>query len=65
MAMAYITNPTHGGKVTCHKCGQFIAENEGEGYLDHQHKNDFPAVWFHKECFNQYEHYYGLDRPID
>jgi len=61
----YITNPVHGGKVTCHKCNGFIKEGDGEGFLDHQHRNDFPNVWFHKSCFNQYEHYYGLDKPLD
>ncbi len=65
MEKSCITNPAHGGKVTCHKCGQFILEGDGEGYLDHQHKDEFPKVWFHKACYNRYEHYYGLDKPID
>ena len=61
----YVTDPSHGGKVTCHKCGGFIAEGNEIGYLDHQHRNEFPAVHFHKHCYNQYDHYYGLDKPID
>ena len=63
--LEHITNPTHGGKVTCHKCNGFIVEGDGEGYWDHQHRDEFPHVWFHKDCFNRYEHYYGLDKPID
>lgn len=61
----YLTDPTHGGKVTCHKCRGFIVDGEGTGYLDHQHRNEFPRVWFHAVCYNPYEHYYGLDKPID
>lgn len=57
----YITNPAHGGKVTCHKCGGFIEEDEAVAYRN----VDKPIVLFHKECFNVYEHYYGLNRPID
>lgn len=62
----FITNPEHGGKVCCHKCGGFITRLSNHvPYLDHQHKNDFPRCWFHEECFNPYEHYYGIDRPLD
>jgi len=61
----FLTNPNHGGKVTCHKCNGFIQVGEEEGYWDHQHRNEFPAYHFHKKCFNRYEHYYGIDRPID
>lgn len=61
----YITNPAHGGKVTCHKCNSFIAEDDGLGYRNHQHRDEFPNTWFHKKCFNRYEHYYGLDKPVD
>lgn len=61
----HITNPSHGGKVTCHTCSGFIIEGKGTGYLDHQHPKDFPSVWFHTECYNPYEHYYGIDKPID
>lgn len=62
---SYLTHPAHGGKVTCHKCEGFIKIGEEMGYLDHQHREDFPSVHFHKLCFNSYEHYYGLDKPID
>lgn len=53
---AHITNPIHGGKVTCHKCGGFLCENDSLFIM---------KVYFHEDCFNRYEHYYGLDRPID
>lgn len=62
---AFKTNPNHGGKVVCHKCGGFIPEDEWEGYWDHQHRDEFPAASFHINCFNRYEHYYGLDKPLD
>lgn len=61
----YVINPTHGGKVTCHKCGGFVTEDDAIGYFSFQHRDEFPHVHFHKECFNEYEHYYGLDKPID
>lgn len=65
MEKPYITNPHHGGKVTCYKCNGFIREGDGVGYWDHQHRDEFPHTWFHKNCYNGYEHYYGLDKPID
>ena len=75
MDKSYITNPTHGGKVMCHKCNGFILEGEGTTFDKLVHPNDLPeilqntvwpeTIWFHTECFNRYEHYYGLDRPID
>lgn len=65
MDRMYITNPAHGGKITCHKCNGFIVEGDGVSYLDYQHKDEFPNVFFHIDCFNAYEHYYGLDKPID
>lgn len=61
----HVTNPSHGGKVTCHKCNGFIIAAEHEGYWSFQHRDEFPNTHFHKECFNEYEHYYGLDKPID
>lgn len=61
----YVTNPAHGGKVTCYKCEGFIAEGNDVPYWDRQHKDEFPNVHFHKRCFNQYEHYYGLNKSID
>lgn len=63
--LVYVTDPAHGGKVTCHKCNGFIAEDDDLGYMDHQHTNEFPLIHFHKKCYNGYEHYYGLDRGID
>lgn len=65
MEKEFITNPIHGGKVTCHRCNEFIKEGDEVAYLDHQHKDEFPKVHFHKGCYNPYEHYYGLDKPID
>ncbi len=56
MDKSYITDPSHGGKVTCHRCNGFIKEGD---------EKIFDQTYFHKECFNQYEHYYGLDKPID
>jgi hypothetical protein len=62
----HVTDPTHGGKVTCYKCGGFILERDHQGYwADHQSKDEFPMDSFHKDCYNPYEHYYGLDKPID
>lgn len=63
--MRYITNPHHGGKVTCHKCNGFIEEGDDVPYWDHQHVTEYPRAHFHKRCYNGYEHYYGLDKPID
>ena len=54
----YITDPTHGGKITCHKCVAFI--REGETWFQYS-----VGVFFHRKCFNRYEHYYGLDKAID
>jgi hypothetical protein len=65
MGTQYIVNPHHGGKVTCHKCNGFIIEESGIGYYNVQHSTEFPNTWFHQDCYNPYEHYYGLDRPID
>lgn len=61
----YVTNPNHGGKVTCHKCNGFIEAQEYVPYWDHQHRDEFPKIGFHERCFNRYEHYYGLDKPLD
>ena len=59
------TNPAHSGKVDCYKCHGWIMEGDEIGYLDHQHSIEFPSIHFHKWCFNPYEHYYGLNKPID
>lgn len=61
----YLTNPVHGGKVCCHKCSGFIIEGDEIGYHCYQNAREFPAAHFHKSCYNEYEHYYGLDKPID
>jgi len=50
----------HGWDKVCHKCGKLI---EGEAHF-YEEDNGVKAI-FHKDCYNQYEHYYGLDRPID
>jgi len=60
-----LTNPIHGGKVCCHKCNDFIEVGDEIGYHCYQNAREFPAAHFHKDCYNQYEHYYGLDKPID
>jgi len=57
-----VSNPAHGGKVDCHKCSEWI-------YYEQKHVI-YPVspgydVYFHDACFNPYEHYYGLDKPID
>lgn len=67
MEAPYITNPVHGGKVTCHTCGGFIKEGDCTVYGDYEtiEGGGAPIAWFHTEHFNRYEHYYGLDKPID
>lgn len=60
---SYVRNPTHGGKVTCHKCNGFIPQSELLVY--HSSDGYSPEEFFHQECYNPYSHYYGLDRPID
>jgi hypothetical protein len=49
----------------CHKCGKPVSDITGREYVNHPHDVSFPPTWFHDECFNRYEHYYGLDKPID
>lgn len=58
MEKPYITDPIHGGKITCHKCCGFITEMYP--YVVYS-----PGVYFHYDHYNGYEHYYGLDKPID
>lgn len=58
----FVTNPMHGGKVTCHKCGGFIEEGDE---LTFPEGNALHGHWWHEHCYNTYEHYYGLDKPID
>lgn len=52
----FITNEMHGGKITCHKCNEFIGSQDYRTVY---------GVHFHNGCYNGYEHYYGLDKPID
>lgn len=49
----------------CHKCKDVIKEGEGKPYINHPNDDSFEPTWFHHKCFNRYEHYYGLDRPLD
>ena len=60
----FTANPVHGGKVTCHKCGGFIDEDDLLVYKKTTGDN-LSVAFFHKDCYNRYEHYYGLDKPID
>jgi hypothetical protein len=63
---AYVSDPSHGGKVTCHKCNGFIQEKDLFTFGPPAELDFGSTSWyFHKDCFNPYEHYYGLDRPID
>lgn len=59
-AGCFVTDPVHGGKVTCHKCNGFIQEKELFTF-----RGEMTRVQFHEDCFNRYEHYYGLDKPLD
>lgn len=61
----YLTDPTHGGKITCHKCQGFILEGDEKGYFLPVRMNKIAVAHFHNDCYNPYEHYYGLDKPID
>ncbi len=64
---SYITNPNHGGKVTCHKCQAFIEQGNCVDYNRFNDKGQVVEVlaYFHTQCYNRYEHYYGLDKPLD
>lgn len=42
---------------TCHKCKELIVEDQRFVIVY--------GVAFHHYCYNGYEHYYGLDKPID
>jgi hypothetical protein len=65
MENSYITDPVHGGKVTCHECNGFILKEDDIGYWDHQYIREFPRYHFHKACYQAWKHYYGIDKPID
>lgn len=62
MAGCYVTDPQHGGKVTCRVCGEFI--DMGYEHTFHEQEHDQTLFWC-ADHFNRYEHYYGLDRRID
>lgn len=62
MASPYITNPMHGGKISCHKCTGFFMEGKDVPMTP---ITDRPDIFFHEGCYAYYEHYYGLDKPID
>jgi len=49
----------------CHKCDKLIEKGTGKEFTGHPNDVAFPPTWFHHECFNRYEHYYGLDKPAD
>lgn len=60
-------NDLHADPITeetglCHKCLKPIIEAER---LIFHPEDALDGAQFHKSCFNPYEHYYGLDRPID
>lgn len=42
----------------CHKCKEPVVDNFMK-FPNHE------GIYFHQHCFNPYEHYYGLDKPID
>jgi hypothetical protein len=56
MCAEFVTDPSYGGKITCHACGGFIREDKV--FVTFQ-----VGVFFHYDCFNKHEHYYGLDKP--
>lgn len=49
----------------CHKCEKPIEDGEGKEFTNHPNDVSFPPTWFHNRCFNRYQHYYGLDKPLD
>lgn len=48
------------GEITCHKCKEKI----DDGDLVVIYVDKIIAI-FHRYCFSRYQHYYGLDKPID
>lgn len=46
---------------TCYKCKKHI-DMFSRDPPPYRYDTD---VWFHEDCFNPFEHYYGLDKPID
>jgi len=67
--MAFLRR-SNGEFIKCHKCDLYLTVGHGRKFEDLVHPNDkpmkeYPDVWFHIACFNRYEHYYGLDKPID
>ncbi len=63
MSGFYVTDPQHGGKVTCEECCGYIDEKDHVGILDHQHPWDFPAIHFHKKCYEE-RHDDVIDPPL-
>ena len=59
----WVTNPAHGGKVTCDNrgCNSFIDENDHYWIVEVDGAN----YYLHNKCYNTYEHYYGFRKPID
>lgn len=53
------------GPHTCHKCKLLIEDGDGKEFINYPNDEPFLATWFHDKCFNRYEHYYGLDKPVD
>ena len=51
----FITDPHHGGKISCYKCSGFFKAGVDVEIKIH-------GVSFHEGCYNSY---YGLDKPID
>lgn len=54
----------------CHKCGKgtelgVLLPFESLVHANDKPMKEYPDVWFHVDCFNRYEHYYGLDKPLD
>lgn len=57
----WATDIVHGGKITCHKCNSFLERELAEDpWFEYE-----SGIYFHTKCFNRYEHYYGLDKPLD
>lgn len=58
----FVTDPAHGGKVTCRRCSSFI--DGGHPYFSYNTGTGEKLFWC-EPCFNRYEPYYDLDKPID
>jgi len=60
LAEMHITDPAHGGKVICYKCNGFIMQKDHLGFWDHQHRDEFPKIHFHKECYDPDVDYFAF-----